>query len=906
MNQVIEFFSKLFDYSDWPPRWHYGKWSNFHGWLYIVSDLLIWSAYFAIPVVIVRYVTRKSDAKFVRLYFLFAAFILACGATHFLDAVSFWFPLYRLNALVRLVTGIISWITVFQIIRLVPLAFSLPSQKTLQQEIERRKIIESELRDREEQVETIFKNAPDAIVVINSKGIIKEWNPAAEAMFGWQASEVLGNYLNKFIVPEGFWDIHAKAMNNYSASGDGIIVNKPIVQPALCKSGEKIEVEFIVSPVKIKNEYLLIGFIRDVTEKLKAVEALRESEERYRLLTTEVKDYAILMLSPEGNISSWNEGVQRIKGYARDEIIGKHFSIFYTSNDIGNRFPMEELRIAKIEGRFESEGVRVKKDGSLFWANVVITALKKDGKIIGFSKILRDITRRKKSQEEIHLLNSSLKQRVIERTEELQASENKYRSLFESNPMPLWVLEMPSLKFIDVNESAISHYGYSRQEFLSMDAYQIWPDNEKERFKNFDRLSSRGTLKTGVWKHLKKDGSIIYVEINSHEITINNKRARLVLSNDITDRKKAEERLDIALAAGQIGIWELDIEKNSSVRNLRLDQVFGYDEPQPNWGIKEFMKHIYPEDLPKVRDSFQQAMSTRSWAIETRIIRKDQSLRWISVTGKINGEMVKNTPLKILGTVIDITNYKKAEQEILELNADLEKRVIKRTHEFDSANKELEAFSYSVSHDLRAPLRAILGYAQILTVEYKETMNDEAKRLLNRVMFNAKKMSQLIDDLLEFLRLSKSSLQKSEVNLNKIVEDLVTDLGHTSKYHHNVSIGELGTAVADDTTVRILFQNLLSNAIKYSSKKEHPRVEVGVTETARGTTYFIKDNGAGFDMTYYDKLFGIFQRLHRQEEFEGTGVGLAIVQKIVAKHGGQIWAESEVGQGATFFFTLNY
>ena len=903
MDQVIEFFKKIFDYSDWPPRWHCGKWSDFHGWLYIISDLLIWSAYFTLPLVIIKYITRKKDAEFVKLYFLFAAFILACGATHFLDAVSFWIPLYRVNGLLRFVTGVISWVTVFYVIRYLPVAFSMRSQKTLQDEIEQRKRIENELINSEEEVQALFKNAPEAIVVINSQGLIRKWNPAAEQMFGWKAEEVTGKELHKFIVPEGFWDIHAKAMDSFLKTGEGIILNKPIVQPALRKTGPPIEVEFIVSPVKINDEFLLIGFLRDVTEERKSIVALRESEERYRLLTSEVHDYAIIMLSPEGNITSWNEGAQRIKGYTEEEIIGKHFSVFYANEAIDRNAPMEELGIASKEGRLEIEGWRVKKDGSLFLANVVLTALTHKGKIIGYSKISRDITAGKKAEEEIINLNAQLERWVIERTEELQQSETKYKKLFQNSPMPMWVLELPTLRFLDVNEAAVLHYGYTRQEFLSMTALDIRSEDENLRFLNFDRSVSMTMLNTGSWKHLKKDGSIVYAEVSSHELNFDNRPARLVLSMDVTERKKAEERLDIALEAGKIGIWELDMATDTSVRNSRHDQIFGFEETGTAWGMKEFFKQVNPEDESMVREAFAAAIQSNALYIECRINLPDKSTRWIIATGKFVYDH-RQQPTKMLGTVIDITDIKHAEERIRVLNNELEQRVQHRTSELDFANKELESFSYSVSHDLRAPLRAIHGYSQILNENYKAQLDDEGKRMLGRVMLNTKKMGQLIDDLLEFSRLGKASLKKDTINLDAILHEVLNEVTPQGNLRYNTIVHKLGTAYADKVIIRQVFQNLLLNAFKYSSKKEFPEIEIGVTETVKGKTYFIKDNGAGFDMAYYDKLFGVFQRLHRQDEFEGTGVGLAIVQKIVSKHGGKVWADAMVGKGATFYFTL--
>ncbi|MEO6734272.1 MAG: PAS domain S-box protein [Ferruginibacter sp.] len=903
MDQLIDFFSKLFNYSDWPPRWHCGKWSEFHGWLYIVSDLLIWSAYFTIPIVIIKYISRKSDAQFVKLYFLFAAFILACGATHFLDALSFWIPVYRLNALVRLITAVISWATVFFIIRYLPLAFSFRSKVVLEKEIEQRKIVESELRFSEEKLQSIYNNAPDAIIVIHSNGNIIKWNPAAEKMLGWKEEEVLGKVLNEIIVPEDMRPVYISEMKKFLKTNMSELLEKTSLQTLVHKNKTLLLVEFTVSAVKIKDDYLFIGFVRNVTSIKKAETALKDSEERYRLLTSEVHDYAIIMLTPQGNINSWNEGAQRIKGYADHEIIGKHFSVLYPQECIESNLPTKELVIAQREGRYTTEGWRVKKDGSLFWANVVITALKRDGVIKGFSKITRDNTERKKTEEEIQHLNTSLEQRVVERTEALQQSELKYRRLFENNPMPMWVIELPSLKFMDVNEAALSSYGYSRQEFLSMSALDIRPSDEKKRFLEYDHSISAGIRHAGVWKHLRKDGSIIYVEVNSHKLIFDNKNARLVLSVDVTERKKAEESLDFALEAGQIGIWELDLVKDASIRNLRHDQIFGYTVKVHDWGAKDLLAHIHPDDLTMVEDSFNESLKTKSWVIETRIIWPDGSIHYVLITGKIT-EDNKEKPLEMLGTVIDITKMKEAEAEILGLNNELEQRVKIRTRELYSANKELESFSYSVSHDLRAPLRAIYGYSQILLEDYKASLDEEGDRLLNRIIINAKKMGQLIDELLEFSRLGKTTLNKTTIDINKLVDNVIVELGQSNKYHQNIIVGELGVATADQATIHLVFQNLLLNATKYSSKKDNPIVEVGITETVNGTAWFVKDNGAGFDMTYYDKLFGVFQRFHRQDEFEGTGVGLAIVQSIVLKHGGQVWAESVVNEGSTFYFTL--
>lgn len=224
----------------------------------------------------------------------------------------------------------------------------------------------------------------------------------------------------------------------------------------------------------------------------------------------------------------------------------------------------------------------------------------------------------------------------------------------------------------------------------------------------------------------------------------------------------------------------------------------------------------------------------------------------------------------------------------------------------ETVNKELEAFSYSVSHDLRAPLRAIHGYTKILSEEYLHKADEDAKQMMSSVMNNAKKMGQLIDDLLSFSRLGKKDLQLTTFNLKTVVEAAIEDLKISMPGSKaQISICPLNEVTADYNLIVQVFTNLISNSIKYSAIKENPFIEIGSMMQEGATVYYVKDNGVGFDMKYYNKLFGVFQRLHSMNEFEGTGVGLALIKRIIVRHKGKIWAESEVGKGATFYFTLN-
>jgi PAS domain S-box-containing protein len=348
--------------------------------------------------------------------------------------------------------------------------------------------------------------------------------------------------------------------------------------------------------------------------------------------------------------------------------------------------------------------------------------------------------------------------------------------------------------------------------------------------------------------------------------------------------------------------------------NKSAETIYGYSAEEMI-GRKAPKDFVVPEEKKNLDEAFEKAKKGEKIAdFQTKVKRKDGTLLNIAITITPiideHGKLVA-----ISGISRDVTKQKKTEEALREsekglrvmseqvkkLNNDLNKNVLR----LEDSNSELEAFTYSVSHDLRAPLRAIHGYTKVLSKDYADKLDAEALEMMDAVMNNAKRMGQLIDDLLALSRLGRKDLQKRTLDMTNVAKAVINDLQKNEEHQNtNIILHPLPEANADFGLITQVFTNLLSNAVKYSARSENPRVEVGAKEDNGQVIYYVKDNGAGFDMKYYNKLFGVFQRLHDAGEFEGTGVGLAIVKRIIGKHGGRIWAEAEPQKGATFYFTL--
>jgi len=494
------------------------------------------------------------------------------------------------------------------------------------------------------------------------------------------------------------------------------------------------------------------------------------------------------------------------------------------------------------------------------------------------------------------------------------------RLLFHIENSPMGFMEWDSeLKIKSWSKRAEEIFGWTETEFAEMlkdGLTQVYADDISWVSKMTNELIAGSVEKNTLQcRHYTKDGRVIWCEwFNS---TLKNEdgitTTMLSLVNDITQQKEQQKKLSISesslsaiIESTDAYIFSLDrdfryITFNRSLKNS-VKHSYGIDI-KPGDKVFDFLEKSEPEEAIFWRNTYSEALNGKSLRFE-KSFHIDDSYNTTSFS--INPIIENESIIGLSCLAADITDRKKAELKIQELNDQLELKVVQRTAQLESVNKELEAFSYSVSHDLRAPLRSVNGFAQILKEDHSKFLSADALRITNNIINSGKRMGILIDDLLSFSRLGRKELAKTIISMEQIVIAICDELKRENPDRDiEFSIQQLPSAKADNTTIKQVWVNLISNAVKYSGLKEKTIIEIGSEENEKEITYFVKDNGAGFDMRYANKLFGVFQRLHDDEEFEGTGVGLAIVQRVITKHGGRVWADGKVNEGAVFYFTLN-
>ncbi len=528
--------------------------------------------------------------------------------------------------------------------------------------------------------------------------------------------------------------------------------------------------------------------------------------------------------------------------------------------------------------------------------------------------------------------------------ENLKTEEEKFSKAFYSSPYAAAITRLADGWILDVNDSFLALSGYKKEDLQGKTTVDLnlWRQAE-DRADVLSDLSQSKPVRNREYGFRKKNGEILTCLYSAEQIVINEDLCLLSSLHDVSDRKKmetelqkSEQMLRMVMDNLPIGIAVNSVDPAVEFQYINDHFTAFYRTTREEiLKVGGFWEAVYED--PQVREEMKARVladcasgdpGRMIWE-EVPITRNGQEIAYISA---------RNIPIPggnlMMSTVWDVTEQVKSKKEIQRLNEVLSRKVDKRTRELrdsqlallnlvddlnetsrnlasanmalEAANKELEAFSYSVSHDLRAPLRAIDGFSQALLEDYGESLPEEGQTYLSRIRKATQHMGQLIDDLLKLSRVSRAEFNRTNIDLSQMAYDIL-ERARVLQPHRAVELRIQPNLAAsgDRRLVEIALENLLGNAWKFTSKTEHARIEFGAAVIDGKDVFFVRDNGAGFDMKYVDKLFGPFQRLHKAEDFEGTGIGLATVKRVVTRHGGDIWAEGNIGQGATFYFTLS-
>jgi PAS domain S-box-containing protein len=575
---------------------------------------------------------------------------------------------------------------------------------------------------------------------------------------------------------------------------------------------------------------------------------------------------------------------------------------------------------------------------------------------LAFLIVIREIGVSACARSQLNSLNVELEQRVEERTSALQSEIIERRRTQETAERLAAVVQSSDDAIISKtldgtitawNRGAEKIFGYSAEEAVGKSMTLLLPaERSAEESGILERITRGESVRHFDTVRVRKDGKKVDVSVTISPVV--DSTGAIVgaskIARDITERKLKEEqrkRNEVQLA-GQAQELAHRAEELANSRRALETQTLMLQSVLDSMGEGLIAADldgrflIWNDAAKKLMGRDASDLPTEQWTPHYQVFLSDgitpcpadhlplvRALRGESVQmemvvqhpGSAGGVFLEVTarPLKDnhgnlgggVAVLRDITERKAAERQIQTLNQGLESRVIERTAELKAANRELEAFTYSVSHDLRAPLRHISGFTRILVEKFRSSLPAEAQQHLQLIEQGASRMGQLVDELLRLARLGRQALEVKVTRLNSLVEDVVTLLApETEGRRVDWKIGELPSMECDPILVRQVFQNLIGNALKYSRPRCPAVIEIGQTEREGKRVIFVKDNGVGFDMKYADKLFGVFQRLHVAEEFEGTGIGLATVERIIKKHGGRVWVEAELDRGATFYFTL--
>lgn len=754
------------------------------------------------------------------------------------------------------------------------------------EDITQRKMAENDLQESEEKFRSLVENLNVGVYrnTVDRGGHFIQVNPAFARIFGYEStSEIMETRVVDF-----FPDPSQRLSFLEDLKNEGSIIDRELH----LKKKDNTPIWVSVSAQAHFNEDNSIewvdGIIENITHRKNAEKSLLKSENRYRSIVENIND-GFCIHDFEGNILDCNENFALMLGSVPEDIIGTNLDDFSSpemmleKNDV-----VEEL---KKTGIVEFDADLKQKDGNRSYYSIKssIVTSENGGKIHSF---LRDVTKRREMEEILHESEIKSQKRLAE-----------IEAIYNSAPIGLCVLDR-NLRFVRINDRMAKINGFPPEDHIGKRIQDVLPDLAeqgeavaKEIFETKKKVMGRefngitpakpGVLRTWIeqWYPVKDSSNqIIGINVAALEIT-EIKMADKAL-------KKSEEKLRLAIEGANAGMWFWNLEKDLFEWTDRYKNIFGVD-PDPEMSYNDFLKLIHPEDKEKVRNATHMVMQYgEDFKAELRAIWPDRSIHWIYLMGRLFYD-IQGKPKEMIGIAIDITPSKVAEQELQETLKQLKR-----------SNAELEQFAYVASHDLQEPLRMITSFLQLLQRRYEHQLDSDANEFIQFAVDGAARMQELVNDLLTYSRIGRKTGKFEDVNTEEILKQITFDSRVLiEEKNANISYENLPVVWADYTQLVQVFQNLISNSIKYN-EQEQPTIHISAEKKVNDWIFKVEDNGIGIDSHHGDRVFKIFQRLHGRDEYEGTGIGLAIVKRIVEQHGGMIWYDSKPGEGSIFYFSI--